>query len=169
MNKSMSYRLINARYAVAVLICLISFSTCFTSYANEKIDPIASIMARNPETTTQVAGIERCAGLYLFLSIKTDSSGFKEQAEGMEESALLFALYAASLENSVNRERGLAERDLTRRKEILYANTIVQMALMYGEESKKNYTRTGQHIVGLVADDVETCKILREVIVKNMK
>ena len=136
------------------------------SKADTKIESIASIVSDAKDEIKLVAGMERCAALNLFMSVKLDQSGFAEKAEESKTIAYFFAASAARLENSVSRTRGLKERDLTDKETLLYADAIVQMAVMYAEESKQNYSRTGSHIAGLVLSDVETCKAYLPILLK---
>ena len=156
------------RYLVGVL-CLTFFMSQFV-HARPAIIPISSQLEDFQQSGDFVrlgAVYQRCSGLHLFASVKTEQSGLTNQSEYGEAVSRFYAKQALDNEHSINSQLGLnpVTEPYAEREQGMLREIILSISLMYIEMANENYIRTGSHFVGVLGDDLDSCETLLKTLV----
>tara|TARA_B110000971_G_C19896172_1_gene447769 strand:- start:415 stop:930 length:516 start_codon:yes stop_codon:yes gene_type:complete len=156
------------RYLVGVL-SLTFFMSQFV-HARPAIIPISSQLEDFQQSGDFVrlgAVYQRCSGLHLFASVKTEQSGLTNQSEYGEAVSRFYAKQALDNEHSINSQLGLnpVTEPYAEREQGMLREIILSISLMYIEMANENYIRTGSHFVGVLGDDLDSCETLLKTLV----
>jgi hypothetical protein len=156
------------RYLVGVL-SLTFFMRQFV-HARPAIIPISSQLEDFQQSGDFVrlgAVYQRCSGLHLFASVKTEQSGLTNQSEYGEAVSRFYAKQALDNEHSINSQLGLnpVTEPYAEREQGMLREIILSISLMYIEMANENYIRTGSHFVGVLGDDLDSCETLLKTLV----
>lgn len=136
------------------------FYTVFSAnsaYAGDLIsfDQVRNEFKKNRDQTRISYLFSRCAALQLNVAALLQKGGANDSASTYQKAAEQYMMLAETVEDAVNKKRGVKDADPARNVSI----TVANIAELYSKQMNSNYAKRGDYIIGDIQlqKEIEDC------------